>query len=243
MKNVIILLKILFLGITDALGIWSFVVLWNQDRFALLGIFVVALAGINIALSFKTAQPLRYILPGLLFFILMVLYPIVYNLSISFTNYGTGHLLSKEQVIEQFENQYYTPQNAQRFTYQVFEKKKQLKFLFHSKPADQYYLSRNNELMPVNLTALQLKRKNGVITNLKGFNRLNQQEMVRQLGKISNKQFHLGEKLVTYASISSYHVQKRLFRYDVDQEVLINQRNGKRYKPINGTFTDHKVVN
>ncbi len=46
------------------------------------------------------AYPLRWMSPGLSFMLLISVYPILFTVYISLTNYGTGHLLPKQQTID-----------------------------------------------------------------------------------------------------------------------------------------------
>jgi arabinogalactan oligomer / maltooligosaccharide transport system permease protein len=69
-------------------GYWLMVVL---TAFVGLAILVVY-AG-------KGLIPLKYLLPGVLLMLALQIWPLVYTVSISFTNYGSGHLGTKEQAI------------------------------------------------------------------------------------------------------------------------------------------------
>ena len=44
--------------------------------------------------------PLKYLIPGTIFLLVFPVYPILYTVYISFTNFGTGNILSKDQAIE-----------------------------------------------------------------------------------------------------------------------------------------------
>ena len=46
---------------------------------------------------------LKYLLPGLLLTMALQIWPLVYTVSLSFTNYGDGHLISKEEAIASIE--------------------------------------------------------------------------------------------------------------------------------------------
>src|SRR5690606_1358949 len=47
----------------------------------------------------KIAIPLKYIYPGLLFLLVFQLFTMAYTGYVAFTNYGTGHNVSKEQAV------------------------------------------------------------------------------------------------------------------------------------------------
>lgn len=71
----------------------------------LLGLIAVIAALVNFAYLWHRAQALRWLTPGLVFLLLFVVWPLVYTAYVSLTNYQTGNVLSKDQVIEQLERQ------------------------------------------------------------------------------------------------------------------------------------------
>jgi ABC-type sugar transport system permease subunit len=71
-------------------------------------VLLIITAIINIAFLVDRLYPLRWISPGLLLLVLMVVYPLLYTGYIAFTNYGQGHILSKQQVIDRLEEDTFT---------------------------------------------------------------------------------------------------------------------------------------
>jgi arabinogalactan oligomer/maltooligosaccharide transport system permease protein len=71
----------------------------------LLGLIVLIGALVNFAYLWPRAQALRWLTPGLVFLLLFVVWPLVYTAYVSLTNYQTGNVLSKDQVIERLERQ------------------------------------------------------------------------------------------------------------------------------------------
>lgn len=67
-------------------------------------LFVVVLAFIAMCVlavyGTRRAVPMKYLLPGLLLLVALQIWPIVYTVTLSFTNYGDGHLVSKEEAIQ-----------------------------------------------------------------------------------------------------------------------------------------------
>ena len=48
----------------------------------------------------RRAIPLKYLLPGLLLLVTLQVWPIVYTVATAFTNYGDGHLISKQEAVD-----------------------------------------------------------------------------------------------------------------------------------------------
>ena len=53
--------------------------------------------------------------------VIMVLYPILFTVYVSFTNYGTGHLVTKQLAIEQIESQTYLPADATIYNWTAYK--------------------------------------------------------------------------------------------------------------------------
>lgn len=51
--------------------------------------------------STRRAVPMKYLLPGLVLLVALQIWPIVYTVATAFTNYGQGHVLSKEDATAQ----------------------------------------------------------------------------------------------------------------------------------------------
>ncbi|MCC7205800.1 MAG: ABC transporter permease subunit [Anaerolineae bacterium] len=106
------LFRLAVLALIDALAIQMAVVLGaNVSPLLGIGIAIFTLI-INIVFLDDRLFPWRWISPAIAGMALLILYPMGYSIVISLTNYGDGHLLSKEQVVSQLEKQYFAPEGA-----------------------------------------------------------------------------------------------------------------------------------
>ena len=96
-----LVLKLLLLGIVNAIGLWAVVALLGDDN--VLAALCVAAATVAIdavyLLPFGKLVPLKFLVPGTIFLVGFQLIPIVYNSSVAFSNWSTGHNLTKEEAI------------------------------------------------------------------------------------------------------------------------------------------------
>jgi arabinogalactan oligomer/maltooligosaccharide transport system permease protein len=92
-------IKLVLVGMIDALLVWMLVQAWQAEWWAATGFFIFALVAVNFV-YFTRGLPMKYLLPGLLFLLVFQLYTMVLTGYSSFTNYGTGHLDTKEAAIE-----------------------------------------------------------------------------------------------------------------------------------------------
>ncbi len=94
------------LALIDAITIYLVYNFIDDGIWALALVLALITVLINLVFLRENLYPLRWISPGLALLILIVIYPILFTVYISFTNYGDGHLLTKPVVIEQIESGY-----------------------------------------------------------------------------------------------------------------------------------------
>ncbi len=90
-------------AVFDAFAIWVIAQLFANESLAVGSLFLAAFLLVNWAYLNPRAQASRWLTPGLVLMALFVVYPVLYTAYISFTNYQTGNLLSRDQAIERLE--------------------------------------------------------------------------------------------------------------------------------------------
>ncbi|MBM7560441.1 ABC transporter permease subunit [Marinitoga litoralis] len=141
--------------------VWSIFILSGLGNYGLavvIGAFVVLA---NLAIFSKKGYPYRYTLPAMFFLFVLTVYPIYYTVRTAFTNYGTGHLFTRDQAIQILlndPNYLYEPDNANSYNFKIFIKQKDFKptedflillyneneILLSEKPKDIVYDSKGN---------------------------------------------------------------------------------------------------
>lgn len=112
--------RLIALAFIDAIAI-VFAYAFFGGGLALAGVvLLVVTLLINVVFLIERLYPLRWISPGVFLLVLMVVYPVLYTVYIAFTNYSGPHILSKSQVVEQLEGQFYTPEGAPTFTWTAY---------------------------------------------------------------------------------------------------------------------------
>ncbi len=69
----------------------------------------------------RTYSAMRWMAIGVALAALFSVYPILFNVYISFTNMGGGHLISKQQSIERLESEQYLPDGGATFTWAGYQ--------------------------------------------------------------------------------------------------------------------------
>ncbi|NQV06318.1 ABC transporter permease subunit [bacterium] len=94
-------LKLFGLALVDGIVVAVIPSLLEQGATVALVSMVLATAGINYIFFSERAYPLRWLVPGLLFLFLFMLWPIVYTVVVALTNWSTGNFITQPQAVEQ----------------------------------------------------------------------------------------------------------------------------------------------
>ena len=94
--------KIALLSISNALAAWAAYVLVSHHRWLALAVLIAATAFIDwvYLVPRKWTLPAKFLIPGTVFLIGFQVIPILYTINVAFSNYSTGHILTKNQAIE-----------------------------------------------------------------------------------------------------------------------------------------------
>lgn len=241
MKNLLfsISLKILILGILDALAIWSIIIIVFDGYYWVGGILSLGVIIINYIFLSERTYPFRYMVPGLIFLIIMVIYPIFYTIFVSFTNYGTGHILSKKQVIEQFENQYYLSEDSTTYTYQIFEDSSaDLKVIIISTDGEAYLCENEKKIVEINLSDSRFidVDKDGIIDQFDGYKKLDKIQIIQRLNELQNLKFKKDGYIIKLANLMEFKTYNKKYRFDFSQDRLLDLENKEAYYPVEGYF-------
>lgn len=94
-----LLVKIILVGLIDALLIWSLAQAWTAQWWPAVVFFAIVLIVVNAVYFTKGNLPLKYLVPGLVFLVVYQLFTMLFTGYLSFTNYGTGHFGDKDASI------------------------------------------------------------------------------------------------------------------------------------------------
>lgn len=59
---------------------------------------------------------MKWITPGIIFMSIFVIYPAIYNIYVSTTNWSTGHVLTKQQALDVLLDKTYTPDDQKELS-------------------------------------------------------------------------------------------------------------------------------
>lgn len=109
-----------FLAIINSLIVYAIPLTLTFESWFLLSLIIVIGILINLVYFSDRFLPMKWILPGMIFMISFVVFPALYNSYVSFTNWSTGHILTKTQAINILEDRVYTPENQKGIEFEMF---------------------------------------------------------------------------------------------------------------------------
>lgn len=165
-----LIIKLALLGATNALAIWALGVLLADDKLlAALGIAVVLLL-IDFVYLYPDRRlvPLKFIVPGTIFLVAFVVIPIISNVNIAFTNWSTGHNLSKGEAIAAIqETSLVAPADGRTYTSAPATKDGELVLLLVDETSGTPYVGSESGLEP--LAPEDVTIEVGTITAAEGY--------------------------------------------------------------------------
>jgi arabinogalactan oligomer/maltooligosaccharide transport system permease protein len=96
-----LVVKLALLAAVNGIAVWAAVILADRGKWPALAVLAGTTAVIDVIYLSKRAYPAKFLIPGTLFLLAFQVIPIVYTINVAFTNYSTGHILTKSQAIEQ----------------------------------------------------------------------------------------------------------------------------------------------
>ncbi len=107
--------------IVDALALYLIYAFASDGIWELAITIGLITLGVNIINLRADLYPLRWIAPALSLMTLLVVFPIVYTVYVSFTNFGDGNLLTKTQVLKLLDQQTYLPEGGKVYGWALYQ--------------------------------------------------------------------------------------------------------------------------
>lgn len=225
--------------VLDGFLAWLLIRLVDLGYFPLAAAFLVIGIGVNIIFVHKKAYPFRWMVIGLVLMALFTIYPILFTVWVSFTNYGEGHLITKQQAIDQLESQKYLPTAGTAYRWTAFQSPTGEYALWLMDPEGQSFIALPGEpLIPGKSGGMEIGPldDNGIPVNIEDYQRLNPflAAADKNLTKI---QFGDPEKPIEVRSPTEAAALVPLYQYDAEQDAMLNLETGLVYKNLRGIFT------
>ncbi len=231
--------KVVLLGTLIGVSIYVTFVLLAK------GMYVPAvmplIGSVSIAYIFLSNKryPLRWLVPGLIFLIVMVVYPIGYTIASSFTNVGTGHMLAKDQAIEQLLDRSYAPADALSYSFAAFANgANDLALLLTSGEERILYVRGKATAIEANDSRLIDENGDGEPDRFIDYERLSIPQVVQILSTLETYRIEFEGKTIGLESLSEFRTRTPVYVYDADAETMTDQQTGVVYTALEGIFTN-----
>lgn len=241
------LLRIILILLFDAGALWFIKNSWDNGFDQLVVIIAIITLMLNFIFILPRAYPFRWMAVGLSFLILFTIYPIIFTIYIAFTNYGDGHLLTKEQAIPLIEKTTYLPESGKSYSWTAYRSSSGDYALWLVDPSGNSFLGKPGEkIVPAKPgdPGIGAADSKGIPASITGYKRLN--GLLAATDKnLPNIKFGLeGDQTVQIRSPSEAAELQIRYKYDRATDTVIDQSNGDVYYNVFGTFTtkDGKTI-
>ena len=223
------------LAVTMAGIFWLATVLASQGL--MLAVIVAGLVGLGILAVYGTrrAVPMKYLLPGILFMVALQIWPIVFTVATSFTNYGPGHQKTKQESVT-----YLIAQSVQevpgspRYALSVGVKEgapvatAPAVYLLTDPETGKSYVGSDKGLGDLPASSIE-KTTTGKITKAKGYTILNAREVNDRKDLIDFAVPTTNGGGIKRVGLSEAFVGRPTLTYDAASDTITDTKTGKTY--------------
>jgi arabinogalactan oligomer/maltooligosaccharide transport system permease protein len=232
-------IRLILLAIFDVLAVW---LIFNlvTDGYWPLGVMITLITiFINVVFLRQGMYPLRWMAIGLSLLTLLSVYPILYTFWIAFTNYGDGHLLTKQQSIDTLDRQTYLPEGGVTFSWTAFQTPDGEYALWLVNEDGTTILAKPGEQPEVITDPTQFGAldEDGIPLELEGYSRLARLQTVPIIDQLAAIEFGEGENVVRVNTLDSASTTVPRYEYDPENDTIEDLATGIVYNDVKGTWT------
>jgi arabinogalactan oligomer / maltooligosaccharide transport system permease protein len=235
-----IILRLSALLVVNAIGMWLFIYTFIDGLYPLASVFAIILVFVNVVFLKDGLYPLRWLALGLSVMLLMSIFPIVYTIYIAFTNFGTGHIFTRQQAIDQLENTLYLPEGGPSYSYTAFvDSDGQYALWLQLEDAADILAIPGEPLvapLPGEMGVGPFDEA-GIPTTIEGYRRLQRGQLLARINDLTRIQFGEEPDIIRVRSIDAAAPMQQRYMYDLERDVMVDRSTGIEYTPQRGTFT------
>lgn len=234
-----LLARLAFLAAVDIAAAWFVYELMSLGYFPFGAAVLAITVGINLIILIEKAYPLRWMVVGLVLMVLFTIYPIVFTVWVSFTNYGEGHLVTQQQAMAQILKMKYLPAAGQSYKWTAYRSPQGEYALWLQDSAGNGYLAKPGETLaqpvPGEAGVGELDEK-GIPKDIEGYQRLS--VLLAATDKnLTEILFGEAGRTIQIRSPSEAAELLPLYVYDSERDAMLNQETGVAYRSLRGKFT------
>lgn len=230
--------KVILLGTLVGVSIYVSVFLVAKGMYIPAAMPLIGSGLISYIFLSAKRYPIRWLVPGLLFLAVMVVYPIGYTFVSSFTNVGTGHMLSKEQAIDQLLDRSYAPDNALTYSFLAFaDEAGDIALVLEAEGERILYVQDVASDIALDDPRLVDDDGDGQLDRFSDYHRLSIPQIVPLLSILETYRIDYNGKIIGLQDLNTFRTRTPIFVYDAEAEAMTDQRTGVVYSAFEGIFT------
>ena len=133
------LVKLVCLGIVDAFSVFALLSLLGSGSFVVAAILAAVTIAVNLVYLIPGLLPAKYLTPGLIFLFVYQIVVVVFSGYIAFTNYGSGHISTKEDAVSSLlQKSLQRVEDSPTFPVTILEQNGEFFFLTVDPDSDEY---------------------------------------------------------------------------------------------------------
>lgn len=223
----------------DSAALWFINRLLSFGYYPLSAALAIILIFVNFVLLRREAYPIRWMVLGLSFMALFTIYPILFTVWVSFTNYGEGHLVTKEQAMDQILSRKYLPETGKAYSWTAFRSPEGDYALWLEDAEGNTYLALEGESLaqpsPGEMGLGELDDR-GIPETIEGYQRLNAITAATDQN-LTEVLFGEAGKTIQIRSPSEAGELLPLYVYDAERDAVVSEETGVVYQNLRGTFS------
>jgi arabinogalactan oligomer/maltooligosaccharide transport system permease protein len=209
--------------------LWAAVVLIDHSKWRAVIVLVVTTAAIDAIyiVPGKWSLPLKFLLPGTVFLVAFQLIPVIYTINVAFTNYSTGHILSRSEAITSIEQNSLTEAaNAASYSMTLFrDADGKLVLALIDEDTGRTYIGTQEGLRPIPRGEVTIA--DGVIVSVTGYKQLQGSDFAGLDRELSSYKVPVGEgRAIQPQGFDTAVTLEPTYRYDRTQEGFVRIRDG-----------------
>jgi ABC-type sugar transport system permease subunit len=234
--------QILALLVFDVFIVWIISNTLSMGFYSLTAVLAVVALFMNAVFLVPRFAPVRWMAIGISGMIIFVIYPILFTIYIGFTNYGDGHLLTRQQALEQILARQYLPEEGKAYSWTAFKSDDELYVLWLQDEEGNAFLARPDQAIQPGIAGQDGVGEldgSGIPAEIEGYSRLN---AILATTDKNLTEIKFGAAGQTIQVRSPSEAAELLPRYTHDEvaDTIFDIETQTLYTNIEGTFTSRE---
>ncbi|HET9443407.1 MAG TPA: hypothetical protein VFO65_08790, partial [Acidimicrobiales bacterium] len=230
------MVKLAFLAAVNGLAVYGAYVMADRRSWAPLAVTVAATVAIDWVYLGRRRIAAKYLIPGTVFLLAFQVYPVLYNVYVSFTNYGTGNLLTKSQALDRILSGSVVATDAGERYQMVPVTDGDTVGLLLTAEDGRLFLGTEEGLRPVDEADLE-RDAGGAVSGYRDFRRMTVREAQDRQDDVTGLRVPVEGGFVRAETFTSASTVVQRLSYDDRADTVTDRVTGAVYRPEDGVFT------